>query len=418
MSGGRAAASDAVRAVVETTWRTESRRVLATLIRLLGDFDRAEEALHDAFAAAVERWPVEGVPAHPRAWLVSAGRFRAIDAARRRARFDALEGRIAAEIEARAVPDAADDATVADDTLRLVFTCCHPALALEARAALTLREVCGLTTEAIARAFLVGAPTIAQRIVRAKTRIREMRIPYDLPAVPQLADRLEAVHQVLYLVFTEGYGAAPTDGAARAALCDEAIRLARALHALLPTSGTTGLLALLLLHGSRRRARIDDTGALVLLEEQDRARWDPAAIAEGCALAAEALRGRPVDAYAVQAAIAALHAEAPTPTATDWAQIVALYDVLHRIQPTPVVALNRAAAIAMRDGPAVGLALVDALGAEGALARYHPFHASRGELLRRLRHADASRAAFARAAELAPEGPERRHLLRRAASPD
>ncbi|HEX6909634.1 MAG TPA: RNA polymerase sigma factor, partial [Longimicrobium sp.] len=355
-------AAGAVREAVDAAYRAESRRVLATLIRLLGDFDRAEEALHDAFAAALEKWPREGIPANPRAWLVSAGRFRAIDAMRRRARFDARAAEVAEHLHA-APPDPSELGSegVEDDRLRLVFTCCHPALAIDAQVALTLREVCGLSTEEIARAFLAGAPTLAQRIVRAKAKIRAARIPYEVPSIADLPGRLDAVLHVVYLVFNEGYSASSGASITRADLSGEAIRLGRLLVELLPWPEAQGLLALMLLHESRRAARTSGDGELVLLADQDRALWDREMIAEGCALVERALRSRGFGPYTLQAAIAAVHAEAPAADATDWAQIVGLYDVLLRADPSPVVALNRAAAVAMRDGPAAGLALVDAL---------------------------------------------------------
>ncbi|HKP75151.1 MAG TPA: RNA polymerase sigma factor, partial [Longimicrobiaceae bacterium] len=351
------------REAVDAVYRAESRRVLATLIRLLdGDFDLAEEALHDAFAAALQRWPADGVPANPRAWLVSAGRFKAIDAMRRRARFDARMADVAEHLRATATdPAARDDDGVEDDRLRLIFTCCHPALAPDARIALTLREVCGLTTEEIARAFLTSPPTLAQRIVRAKGKIRDARIPYQVPQRADLPERLAAVLHVVYLVFNEGYSASSGASLIRADLSAEAIRLGRLLVELLPEPEAVGLLALMLLHESRRGARTAADGELVLLDEQDRALWNREQIAEGCALVEQALRSRRFGPYALQAAIAAVHAEARTAAETDWPQIVGLYDVLLRADPSPVVELNRAAAVAMRDGPAAGLALVDAL---------------------------------------------------------
>lgn len=401
-----------MRATVDAVYRADSRRVLATLIRLLGDFDLAEEALHDAFAAALERWPRDGVPARPSAWLVSAGRFRAIDTLRRRARFDASLADLAQRIEdAAAGPD--DDAAVEDDRLRLVFTCCHPALTPEARTALTLREVCGLTTEEIARAFLASAPALAQRIVRAKAKIRDEGIPYELPARAELPARLDAVLRVVYLVFNEGYAASTGASLTRADLCAEAIRLARLVVELLPEPEATGLLALMLLHESRRPARASATGDLVLLDDQDRSLWDRAAIAEGAALVEKALRSRRFGPYTLQAAIAAVHAEAPTAAATDWAQIVGLYDVLLRAAPSPVVALNRAVAVAMRDGAAAGLALIDGLLARGELLGYHPAHAARAELCRRLGRAADATAAYEQALRLARQEPERRFLERR-----
>jgi RNA polymerase sigma-70 factor (ECF subfamily) len=408
----------AARAAVEALYRSDSRRVLATLIRLLGDFELAEEALHDAFAAALERWPRSGVPANPRAWLVSAGRFRAIDGLRRRARFDASRGELARQLEAHAEPVAvADDDAVleaaGDDRLRLIFTCCHPALAPDARIALTLREVCGLTTEEIARAFLTAPSTLAQRIVRAKAKIRDAGIPYQVPGRAELPERLEAVLHVIYLVFNEGYAASSGEQMLRPVLSGEAIRLGRLLRELLPEPEVTGLLALMLLHEARRETRTDAAGELVLLDEQERARWDPALIAEGCALVEEALRSRRFGAYTLQAAIAAVHAEARTPGETDWRQIVALYDLLLRAEPTPVVALNRAAAVAMRDGPQAGLSLLEPILAGGELAGYAPAHAARAELCRRLGRVGEARAAYRRALELSQQEPERRFLRRR-----
>ncbi|HEX6372258.1 MAG TPA: RNA polymerase sigma factor [Longimicrobium sp.] len=407
------AAGDA-RQAVDAVYRAESRRVLATLIRLLGDFDRAEEALHDAFAAALERWPRDGVPASPRAWLVSAGRFKAIDAMRRRARFDARLAEVAAHLEsATSNPAEQDSDGVEDDRLRLIFTCCHPALSPDARVALTLREVCGLTTEEIARAYLTGAPTLAQRIVRAKAKIRDARIPYQVPALVDLPDRLDAVLQVVYLVFNEGYSASSGASLTRADLSGEAIRLGRLLAELLPEPEVLGLLALMLLHESRRAARTSPDGELVLLADQDRGSWNRPMIAEGQALVERAIRSRRFGPYTLQAAISAVHAEAPTADATDWPQIVGLYDVLMRADPSPVVELNRAAAVAMRDGPAAGLALIDALLARGELADYHLAHSARADLLRRLGRAAEARAAYARALALARQEPERRFIARR-----
>jgi len=368
--------------VVDDLYRAESRRVFATLVRLLGDFDLAEEAMHDAFAAALEQWSRDGVPANPRAWLISTGRFKAIDRIRRRARFDATLVELAELLDARAseTAESQDDAHLEDDRLRLIFTCCHPALAPDAQVALTLREVCGLTTEDIARAFLATAPTIAQRIVRAKAKIRDARIPYQVPSRDELPERLDAVLAVVYLVFNEGYSTSSGETLTR-----EAIRLGRLLTELLPEPEALGLLALMLLQESRRAARTSAGGEPVSLDEQDRSLWNREWIAEGLALVERALQSPRLGAYSVQAAIAAVHAEALTAAATDWAQIVGLYDVLLRIRPTPVIELNRAAAIAMRDGPATGLALIDAILARGELADYAPAHAARAELQRRIR---------------------------------
>lgn len=409
------AASAEVRALVDTVYRSESRRVFATLIRLLGDFDVAEEALHDAFASAVEQWPREGVPAKPRAWLVSAGRFKAIDAMRRRARFDASLAEIAERLNA-ATSDAAagqDDEGIEDDRLRLIFTCCHPALPPEARSALTLREVCGLTTEEIARAFLTAPPTVAQRIVRAKAKIREAHIPYEVPARADLPDRLDTVLQVIYLVFNEGYAASSGGSLTRADVSGEAIRLGRLLLELLPEPEVVGLLALMLLQDSRRLARTSPAGDLVLLEDQDRSLWNRAQIAEGKELCERALASERFGPYTLQAAIAAVHAEAASAAATDWAQIVRFYDALAQATRSPVVELNRAVAVAMRDGPRAGLELIDAILARGELTGYHLAHAARADLCRRLgRHTEA-RAAYQQALGLARQEPERRFLERR-----
>jgi RNA polymerase sigma-70 factor, ECF subfamily len=339
-------AAERARAAVDAVYRADSRRVLATLIRLLGDFDLAEDALHDAFAAAVRQWPRDGVPANPRAWLVSAGRFRAIDALRRRSRHDAAQAELARQLEASVEPADRDGEGIEDDRLRLIFTCCHPALPPEARVALTLREVCGLTTEEIARAFLTSPPTLAQRIVRAKAKIRDARIPYRVPGRAELAERLDTVLHVVYLVFNEGYSASRGESLTRHDLSGEAIRLGRLLHELLPDPEVTGLLALMLLHESRRAARSSPAGDLVVLEDQDRSLWDRARIAEGTALVERALSTRRFGPYTLQAAISAVHAEAPAADATDWAQIVGLYDVLLRVVPSPVVELNRAVALA------------------------------------------------------------------------
>jgi len=404
-----------VRETVEAVYRAESRRVFATLIRLLGDFDLAEEALHDAFRAALEQWPREGVPANPRAWLVSAGRFKAIDGIRRQARFDALEDH-AEQVEAIA-DDAAtwDGEGIEDDRLRLVFTCCHPALSSDAQVALTLREVCGLTTEEIARAFLSAAPTLAQRIVRAKAKIRDARIPYQVPEPNELPERLDSVLRVIYLVFNEGYSASSGEALTRHDLSGEAIRLGRLLVALLPEPEAIGLLALMLLQESRRDARTSPEGDLVLLHDQDRSRWNRAQIAEGSALVERALASRRFGVYTLQAAIAAVHAGAPSAEATDWAEIVGLYDVLLRTAPSPVIELNRAVAVAMRDGPAAGLALVESILDRGELDDYHLAHATQADLCRRLGRTGEARSAYARAIALTQQGPERRFLERRLA---
>jgi RNA polymerase sigma-70 factor (ECF subfamily) len=401
-------------ATVEAIYRAESRRVFATLVRLLGDFDLAEEALHDAFRAALEQWPRDGVPANPRAWLVSTGRFKAIDGIRRNARFDPL-GEDAEEIAASDDAASREAEDIEDDRLRLVFTCCHPALPPDAQVALTLREVCGLTTEEIARAFLTAPPTLAQRIVRAKNKIRDAKIPYQVPAQEELSERLDSVLRVIYLVFNEGYAASSGASLTRHDLSGEAIRLARLLVELLPEPEAIGLLALMLLHESRRAARTSPTGDLILLEDQDRSRWDPGMIAEGTALVERALASRRIGPYALQAAISAVHAGARTPAATDWAQIVGLYDVLARVEPSPVVELNRAVAIAMRDGPAAGLDLVDAILARGELSDYGLAHAAHADLCRRLGRTADARASYERALALTRLEPERRFLGRRLA---
>jgi len=401
---------------VEAVYRSESRHVLATLIRLLGDFDVAEEALHDAFTSALEQWPRDGMPANPRAWLVSAGRFKGIDAIRRRSRFDAALTEIAGRGEgvtpAAEIPD---DEGVEDDRLRLIFTCCHPALPADARVALTLREVCGLTTEEIARAFLTATPTVAQRIVRAKAKIRDARIPYQVPSRADLPDRLDTVLQVIYLVFNEGYSASSGGALTRPDVSGEAIRLGRLLMELLPEPEVVGLLALMLLQESRRIARSSPRGEIILLEDQDRSLWNRDQIAEGKALVQRALSSRRFGPYTLQAAIAAVHADAASATATDWAQIAALYDVLARVEPSPVIELNRAVAVAMRDGPQAGLALIDAILARGDLADYHLAHSARAEFCRRLGRTAEARASFQRALSLTRQEPERRFLERRLA---
>jgi RNA polymerase sigma-70 factor (ECF subfamily) len=407
-------APEQVREIVEAVYRSESRRVFATLIRLLGDFDAAEEALHDAFRAALEQWPRDGVPANPRAWLVSAGRFKAIDGMRRRSRFDPLD-EDAEQIAGDDDPASWGTEDIEDDRLRLVFTCCHPALQPDAQVALTLREVCGLTTEEIARAFLTAAPTLAQRIVRAKTKIRDARIPYEVPSQSELPERLDSVLRVIYLVFNEGYSASSGASVTRHDLSGEAIRVARLLVELLPEPEAVGLLALMLLQESRRAARSSPAGDLILLEDQDRSLWNRQQIAEGLALVVRALSSRRFGRYALQAAIAAVHAEAPNAAATDWMQIVGLYDALARVEPSPVVELNRAVAVAMRDGPGAGLALIDALLARGDLSDYHLAHSARAELCRRLGKTAEARASYERALALTRQEPERRFLARRLA---
>ncbi len=409
-------AAQRARAAVDAVYRSESRRVFATLVRLLGDFDLAEEALAEAFRSALEQWPRDGVPGNPRAWLVSAGRFRAIDSIRRQRRFDSLEDH--AEFAASIADEGAapgDGEEIADDRLRLVFTCCHPALASDAQVALTLREVCGLTTEAIAHAFLTPAPTLAQRIVRAKAKIRDARIPYQVPVANELPERLASVLRVIYLVFNEGYSASAGEALTRHDLSTEAIRLGRLLVELLPEPEAIGLLALMLLTDARRAARTTDSGDLVLLADQDRSRWNRALIDEGLALVARAFESRRAGPYTLQAAIAAVHAQARTADTTDWNEIAGLYGALARIEPSPVVELNRAVAIAMRDGPAAGLALVDALLVRGELTDYHLAHSARADFCRRLGRADEARAAYERALALARTEPERRFLRRRLA---
>jgi len=405
-----------VRERIGDIYRSDSRRVLATLIRLLGDFDLAEEALHDAFAAALDAWPAGGIPENPRAWLVSTGRFKAIDRLRRGARFDAALTGLAEQLEAAIAPAfAIEDEGLEDDRLRLIFTCCHPALGADARIALTLREVCGLETEQIAHAFLTSAPTVAQRIVRAKGKIRDARIPYQVPSLTELPDRLDTVLHVIYLVFSEGYSASAGDSLTRPDLSGEAIRLGRLLIEMLPEPEAIGLLALMLLHDARRAARTSADGEIVLLDAQDRTRWSREQIDEGLALVERALALRRFGPYTLQAAIAAVHAEARDSAATDWRQIAGLYDVLLRADPSPVVELNRAAAIAMRDGPEAGLTLIDAILARGELADYHFAFSARADLCRRLGRTAEAIAAYERAMALTNQAPERRFLERRLA---
>ncbi|EPL15076.1 RNA polymerase sigma factor [Pseudomonas sp. CF161] len=408
-------AGQAVPALVETVYREQSRRILATLIRLLGDFDLAEEAMHEAFFVAVERWQRDGVPDNPRAWLVSVGRFKAIDGLRRRARFAASQAALARQLEQLEQTEWSED-DVEDDRLRLIFTCCHPALAADAQVPLTLREICDLSTEQIARAFLTAPATIAQRIVRAKAKIREAKIPYQVPSLGELPERLDSVLRVIYLVFNEGYSASMGTELTRDELTREAIRLGRLLLELLPEPEVMGLLALMLLHESRRSARVSVTGELVLLDEQDRRLWNAELIVEGCALVERALGTRRFGVYCLQAAIAAVHAEAPTAGQTDWAQIVGLYDVLLRALPSPVIELNRAVALAQRDGPQAGLAQVEALLARGELQDYHLAHSARAEFCRQLGRDDQAREAYLRALQLTRQDPERRFLERRLAA--
>ncbi len=423
-------AAQRARETVEAVYRSDSRRILATLIRLLGDFDIAEEALSDAFAAAVVQWPRDGVPANPRAWLVSTGRFKAIDSLRRRARFDASVSKLAKEMEMSAShgnePDpggimrlagesASDGQGVEDDRLRLIFTCCHPVLPPDAQAALTLREVCGLTTEEIARAFLTTAPTLAQRIVRAKSKIHDAHIPYEVPSLADIPDRLDTVLRVIYLVFNEGYSASSGSSVTRHDLSAEAIRLGRLLVELLPQPEAMGLLALMMLQESRKGARTAPDGDLILLDQQDRSLWDRGLIKEGVALVERALTSRSFGPYTLQAAIAAVHAQAASAGETDWEEIVGLYDVLARAEPSPVVELNRAVAVAMRDGPAAGLALVDQILARGDLAGYHLAHSVRADLCRRLGKTAEARVSYEKALSLTLQEPEQRFLKRRLA---
>jgi RNA polymerase sigma-70 factor (ECF subfamily) len=406
--------AEQARSAVDAVYRSDSRRVLATLIRLLGDFDLAEEALHDAFRAALEQWPREGVPDNPRAWLVSTGRFKAIDAMRRRSRLEALPDDIDKRFSVDTNDGAAgNDEGIKDDRLRLVFTCCHPALSPDAQVAMTLREVCGLTTEEVARAFLSSPATIAQRIVRAKAKIRSARIPYEVPSASELPERLDAVLRVVYLVFNEGYSASSGAALTRHDLSSEAISLGRLLVELLPEAEALALLALMLLHDSRRAARASPNGELILLDDQDRSLWNRAQIAEGLVLAERALAAPQIGPYAIQAAIAAVHASAADAAATDWARIVVLYDLLARAEPSPVVELNRAVAVAMSDGPSAGLVLIDAILGRGDLLDYHLAHAARADLCRRLGRLPEARDSYERALSLTEQEPERRFLQRR-----
>jgi RNA polymerase sigma-70 factor (ECF subfamily) len=405
-----------VRRAVDDVYRAESRRVFATLVRILGDFDLAEEALHDAFAAAVEKWARDGIPENPRAWLVSAGRFKAVDCIRRRTRFDASLATLAGRLDSgAAAPVSLDEKSVEDDQLRLIFTCCHPALASSAQVALTLREICGLTTEEIASAFLAAPATIAKRIARGKTKIRDAKIPYVVPSLADLPERLDSVLSVVYLVFNEGYSASSGESLTRADLSAEAIRLGRLLLELLPEPEVMGLLALMLLNESRRAARSSPEGDIILLEDQDRSRWNRQQIVEGTELARRALSSEQIGVYTLQAAISATHAEAASAETTDWARITALYDVLVRAAPTPVVELNRAVAVAMRDGPQTGLAQIDALLANGDLNDYHLAHAARADFCRRLGRTADAKHSYQRALELARQEPERRFLEKRLA---
>jgi RNA polymerase sigma-70 factor (ECF subfamily) len=410
------ATRDQVRDKIDAVYRDDSRRIFATLVRLLGDFDLAEEALHDAFASAMKQWPEEGIPDNPRAWLVSAGRFKAIDTIRRRARFDASMAEISDQLDttSRTAPPT-DREDIEDDRLRLIFTCCHPAIAPDAQVALTLREVCELTTEAIASAFLTTPSTLAQRIVRAKSKIRDAGIPFEVPSTEDLPDRIDSVLQVVYLVFNEGYAASSGESLTRPDLSGEAIRLGRLLVELLPEPEVLGLLALMLLHESRRAARTTPTGGLILLDDQDRSLWNREQIEEGRGLVARAFSSGAIGPYTVQAAISAVHSVAPSTQQTNWAEIVALYDLLSRAAPSPIVELNRAVAVSMRDTPAAGLELIDAILARGDLADYHLAHAARADMLRRLGQQAAARTAYKQALQLARQEPERRFLEQRVA---
>ena len=413
--------NEQIRELLDSLYRVDSGRILATLIRLLGDFDLAEEAMHEGFAAALSLWPRSGVPNNPRPWLISTARFKAIDSLRRRARFDAsqaelirhLEAQLSSLAESNAAARSKEEDSLEDDRLRLIFTCCHPLLPPEARVALTLREVCGLTTEEIAKAFLITPRTLAQRIVRAKTKIRETPIPYEVPTPEELPDRLGAVLHVIYLVFNEGYSAAAGANVTRSELTGEAIRLGRLLTELQPEPEVVGLLSLMLLHESRHAARTSPAGELILLENQDRSLWNAEQIAEGVALLEKALKSRRFGPYTLQAAIAAVHAKAESAAVTDWRQVVALYDQLLRIHPSPVVQLNRAVAIAMRDGPEAGLTLIDALLDHGELANYYLAHSARADMYRRLGRTAEARSAYEKALALTQQEPERRFLQKR-----
>ena len=407
--------TEQIRELLDSLYRVDSGRILATLIRLLGDFDLAEEAMHEAFAAALSAWPLSGAPDNPRPWLISTARFKAVDTLRRRARFDASQDELARylELQLSVAEKSAEEDSVDDDRLRLIFTCCHPSLAPEARVALTLREVCGLTTEQIAKAFLISPQTLAQRIVRAKAKIRETRIPYEVPTPQELPERLGAVLHVIYLVFNEGYSAAAGAEVTRAELTGEAIRLGRLLTELQPEPEVIGLLSLMLLQESRRAARTSPAGELILLENQDRALWNQDQIAEGLALLEQSLKSQRFGSYTLQAAIAAVHAEAQSVAATDWRQIVSLYDRLLRIQPSPVVQLNRAVAIAMCDGPEAALVQIDALLEHGELANYYLAHSARADMYRRLGRTTEAQASYQKALALTQQEPERQFLQER-----